>query len=123
MKRRAVRIVCGSVITIISTLSVAVSTTVEASEITLNSEVKNTKSLEEIQTSPKNLVYLAHRGYFSDRGIPSALALVTAYSLNNISAEDLVRAGVETGRVSPNVLKDAKYINGVESMLNNLKTR
>ena len=122
MKRHAVRIF-GSVTAIISTLSVAVSTTVEASEITLDSEVNDTKLVQKTQTSPKNLVYLAHRGYFSDRGIPSALALVTAYSLNNISAEDLVRAGVETGRVSPNVLKDAKYINGVESMLNNLKTR
>ena len=82
-----------------------------------------TKSTYLAQTSPANLVNLADRGYFSDRGIPSSQALISAYSLGNISAEKLVQVGVETGRISPNMLKERKYISAVESMLNNLKTR
>ena len=109
---------------IISTLFIAASPTVIASETSTNLVTKNSTKLTYLKkTSPANLVNLAYRGYFRERGIPSALALVTAYSLNSISAEDLVRAGVETGRVLPNALKDAKYINGVKSILNNIQTR
>lgn len=90
---------------------------IQASETAVNPRILVVK------TSPVNLVYLAYRRYFSDRGIPSSQALVSAYSLGKISASELVEIGVETGRVSPNAASDQRYINGVESMLNSLKSR
>lgn len=111
-------------IAIISTLFIAASPEVIASEISTNLVTKDGTKLTYIaQTSPANLVNLADRGYFKDYGIPSSQALVSAYSLGNISAEKLVQIGVETGRVSPDRLQDRQYISAVESMLNILKTR
>ena len=111
---------------IISTLliSTAVSPAVQASETTLNAAtLDSTRPAYLAETSPFNLVQLAYRGYFADRGIPSYQALVSAYSLGKISAENLVQTGVETGRLSPNAINDQGYINAVEKMLNNRKTR
>ena len=111
---------------IISTLliSAAASPAVQASETTLNAAtLDSTRHAYLAETSPFNLVNLAHRGYFAERGIPSSQALVSAYSLGKISAEELVQTGVETGRVSPQAVNDQGYINAVETMLNNLKTR
>ena len=111
-------------IAIISTLFIAASPTVIASETSTNLVTRNSTKLTYLkETSPANLVNLAYRGYFSEHGIPSSQAFVSAYSLGNISAKKLVEIGVETGRVSPDTLKDRKYISAVESMLNTLKTR
>ena len=111
-------------IAIISTLFIAASPKAIASDISINLATEDgTKLTYLAQTSPANLVNLAHRGYFKDRGIPSSQAFVSAYSLGNISAQKLVQVGVETGRVSPDTLQDRKYISAVESMLNILKTR
>ena len=111
---------------IISTLliSAAASPGVHASKTTINAATLDTARPTYLaETSPFNLVQLAYRGYFADRGIPSYQALVSAYSLGKISAEDLVQTGVETGRLSPNAINDQGYINAVEKMLNNRKTR
>ena len=109
---------------IISTLFIAASPTVSASETAMNpTALNNTTQINSVKTSPVDLVYLAYRGYFKDRGIPSSQTLITAYSLGNISAEKLIQAGVETQRVTSDVLEDAEYVSAVESMLNNLKTR
>ena len=111
-------------VVIISTLFITASPTVIASEASAKLATKDgTESTYSAETSPVNLVYLAHRGYFTEQGIPSSQALVSAYSLGNISAEKLVQIGVETGRVSPDMLKSRKYISVVKSMLNTLKTR
>ena len=111
-------------VAIISTLLVAASPTVRASETAINSTTLNSIRLREnASASPADLVYLAHRGYLRERGIPSFQALTTAYSLRNINAEKLIQAGVETGQVSPNALNNTGYISAVDSMLNNLKTR
>lgn len=110
-------------IAIISTLFIAASPKAIASLSTNLITQDGTKLTYLAETSPANLVNLAHRGYFSDRGIPSSQAFVSAYSLGNINAEKLVQIGVETGRVSPDRLQDRQYISAVESMLNTLKTR
>ena len=110
-------------LTLISTLliSAATSSAVQASETRLNAATPDsTRPAYLTETSPFNLVHLAYRGYFAERGIPSYQALVSAYSLGKISAEELVQTGVETGRVSPNAVNDQGYISAVETMLNNL---
>ncbi|MBE9044559.1 hypothetical protein IQ255_09095 [Pleurocapsales cyanobacterium LEGE 10410] len=111
-------------IAIISTLFVAALPTVRASETAINYKtLDSTILIKGAETSPVNLVYLAHRGYFTEQGIPSFQALISAYSFRNINAEKLVQVGVETGRVSPNALNDRGYISAVESVLNTLKTK
>ena len=110
----------------ISTLliSAAISPAVQASETRINAAtLDSTRPAYLTETSPFSLVYLAYRGYFAERGIPSYQALVSAYSLGKISAEELVQTGVETGRVSPNTVDDQGYISAVDSRLRTLKSR
>lgn len=65
------------------------------------------------QTNPFNLVSLAYRGHFEDQGIPGYIQFATAYKMGDISAKDIVRSGIETGRISPDTLEDRGYLNAV----------
>ncbi len=72
---------------------------------------------ETYQTTPVNLVYLAHRGYFQEKGIPSYLSLRTAYNLGRVNAFDIIRAGVQANRISPNSLNDRSFVKAVARQL------
>ncbi|MCU0536411.1 MAG: hypothetical protein MUD14_21190 [Hydrococcus sp. Prado102] len=62
--------------------------------------------------SPNTLVTLAYRGAFRDQGIS-----VTG----RVNAESLVKAAIEAGRLSPEVLEDERYLNIVDTFLMGLK--
>lgn len=72
-----------------------------------------------LRTTPFNLVNLAYQGYLQD--IPSYNDLITAYREKQISAEDIVRSGVKSGRLSTQALSDKGYINAVKDQLNNFR--
>lgn len=67
--------------------------------------------------SPNNLVSLAYRGAFRDQGIPGYARLQSG----RVTAESLVKAAIEAGRLSPEVLEDQRYLNIVETFLMGLK--
>jgi hypothetical protein len=69
-------------------------------------------------TEAFNLVSLAYRGEFEDVGIPSYNQLVMEYTTGDLSAEDVVEAGIEDGYLSPAAMEDEEYINAVELQLN-----
>jgi len=68
-------------------------------------------------TEAFNLVSLAYRGEFEDMGIPSYNRLVTEYTTGDLSATDVVAAGVEDGYLTPAALEDEAYINAVDLQL------
>lgn len=81
-------------------------------------EQKVTVAQEEVtrnattQLSPRNLVSLAYRGEFRDQGVSVK---------GRVNAESLVKAAIEAGRLSPEVLEDERYLNVVDAFLMNLK--
>ncbi len=75
------------------------------------------------QTTPLNLVSLAYRGYFKNKGIPSYGALIAAYQSRKIGAQEIVQVAVEANRVSAEVLSDSGYLNAVEQGLRDLQSR
>ena len=102
------------------TLALTASTivfSVEAQEVrkTPRVAIRNAQTVLEHQTTPFNLVNLAYRGYF--KNIPSYTQLAQAYLFGHVDAANLVRAGVEQGRVSPETLNDEGYLNAVEARL------
>ena len=66
------------------------------------------------------LVSAAYRGRFEDWDIPSYENLETEYEAGNLTAQDLVSAGVEAGELAPQAADDDEYVNGVESELSAL---
>ena len=90
---------------------------VEAGEVRTSPRIaiRNAQTVLEHQTTPFNLVTLAYRGYFED--IPSYTQLAQAYLFGQVDAANLVRAGVEQGRVSPETLNDEAYLNAVDARL------
>lgn len=69
-------------------------------------------------TEAFNLVSLAYRGEFEDEGISSYGQLVQDYRTGDITAEDVVRAGIEDGYLSERALDDGAYLNAVATQLN-----
>ncbi|MCU0570999.1 MAG: hypothetical protein MUF49_31080 [Oculatellaceae cyanobacterium Prado106] len=68
------------------------------------------------QPTPADLASLARNGYFAEQGIPSHARLDHAVQFDQVSAADVVRAAVQTGRI------ESAQINN-ESLLNALQTK
>lgn len=66
------------------------------------------------QIGPVPLVSLAFQGGLQDQSIPRAQTLLRSYRFGRIQAEDVVRAGIEAGRVDPAALQDAGYLRTVD---------
>ena len=63
------------------------------------------------------LVSAAYRGRYEDWDIPGYATLETEYEAGNVTAQDLVNAGVEAGELSPQAAEDNEYVDGVENEL------
>lgn len=74
------------------------------------------------QATPFQLVFLAWHGYLRPQGVPSAGKLDWEYQAGEITAEDLVKAGVQADRVASGTLNDRAYINAVDAELRDLVT-
>lgn len=72
------------------------------------------------ELTPFQLVSLARNGYLMDRGIPRFNQLSTAHRHNQISAEDVIQAAINDGRVSAEALEDQSYIFAVDNFLRDL---
>lgn len=100
-------------------LSVATVPAVKAETAALNPTTL--RSTSTTQLTPFNLVYLAHRGYFQEQGIPSYLTFTTAYHSGQINAETLVQAAVKANRLNRESVTDQEYLNSVEAQLRGLE--
>lgn len=72
------------------------------------------------QTTPFQLAHLAQQGFFIEQGIPSHLALLNAYLLREITAEDIVRAGIDAKRLPERRLSEPNYVRSVDMHLQSL---
>lgn len=73
------------------------------------------------RTSPFELTYLAYSGYLEDQGIESYSTLLQNIELGDTDAEDLIAAGIESGRLSPMAMEDEGYENSVRFMMQRLQ--
>lgn len=74
------------------------------------------------RTSPFELTYLAYNGYLEDQGIESYAVLLQNFDYGDTDAEDIVAAGVNSGRLSPLALQDEGYENSVRFLMQRLHT-
>jgi hypothetical protein len=69
------------------------------------------------QLTPFNLVSLAYQGEFRTQGIPGFSSFQSGTSSKKITAKDLVKAAIDTDRLSPDTQTDRGYLNAVEQQL------
>ena len=74
-----------------------------------------------VEITPFNLVTKSYQGYFADQGIPGHSALLTEVKRGRITAEDLVEAAIDQGRLTSGTLNDEAYLNSVEAHLDSLE--
>jgi hypothetical protein len=101
----------------LSTLTVAAAIPAQAQEMTAYNQ-NMTRNIE--QVTPFNLVQHGYQGYFSEQGIPSNGAFLSAARTGKIKAEDLVKGGIARGRLTPSALSDRSYLNSVQNQLDTL---
>ena len=82
------------------------------SNVTQNQVVKN--------ITPFNLVSLAYRGQFKNQGVGGYHSLLTAVRFGEVSGKDLVKHGIDSGRLSPETINNSGYIQAVEYQLQDL---
>jgi hypothetical protein len=70
--------------------------------------------------TPFELVGLAHQGMLSKQGIPGYAGLRSNYQQENLHAKDLVKAAIDSGRLSDSAMNDEDYLASVETQLNAL---
>ncbi|MBW4528954.1 MAG: hypothetical protein KME18_28000 [Phormidium tanganyikae FI6-MK23] len=66
------------------------------------------------QASAFHLTFLARDGYLEAQGIPSGNLLSYQVAAGQITVEDIVKAGIQANRVSPDALNDQAYLSAVE---------
>ncbi len=67
--------------------------------------------------TPFNLVTASYQGRFTNQGIPSFSAFLSAIRSNRIEAKDLVQSAISAGRLSEETLNDTQYLNSVDVLL------
>lgn len=95
---------------------------VSAKPAAINSRTAGTTSLFAEQTTPFNLVHLAYRGYFRDRGISGYDAFLSAIRAGRIDAEEIIGVAIAANRLPEATLLDRSYISSVESQLKALES-
>lgn len=106
---------------IISSLSILLLSAVAAPSINAQGQedsearVEQGEEAAEKRMTPFALVSAADRGRYEDWGIPSAITLETEYQAGNVTAQDIVDAGVESGELAPQASSDDDYVSFVDS--------
>ena len=86
----------------------------ESSDMSANYDVRRTEAF--------NLVSSAYRGDFEDQGISGYNVLMIEYEAGNLTAEDIIKAAIEAGDLSPAAMEDDGYVNSVDAQLSTLSS-
>ncbi len=97
------------------TLDEAQSSDMQSGNMMMGSDVRRTEAF--------NLVSSAYRGNFEEQGINGYQVLVSDYETGKVTAEDLVKAGIDSGELSPRAIEDDSYVEAVNSQLMSLSNR
>ncbi len=77
----------------------------------IDNDTANTK------LTPFGLVSLAYQGEYRTQGIPGFGSFQSAISSKKITAQDLVKAAIDTKQLTPDTQGDIGYLNAVEQQL------
>ena len=75
------------------------------------------------RTEAFNLVSSAYRGDFEKQGIDGYQVLISDYETGKVTADDLIKAGIDSGDLSPKAAEDDSYVSAVDSQLMSLTNR
>lgn len=112
------RAIFGTFATLLLTAAIAPGAI--AGKVALNAEAANRTSLNVQAIEPVDLVNRAYNGAYIEQGVPSYAALTNARRYHTITAEDLVKAGINEGRLTVAALDDRAYVSAVENALEDL---
>lgn len=105
--------------TIFATLSALTLTLVAAPAFAGEVVAIKQNSLSNVhQISPVDLVSRGYQGSFTDQGIPSFGVFAKEANSGRVTAEDLVEAGIASGRLTPETINNQAYLNSVDAQLN-----
>jgi hypothetical protein len=74
----------------------------------------------ESKLSSFNLTTLAYQGRLVDNGIPGYGSLEAGVNSGHITAEDVIQAAIDAGRLSETTLQDDDFVIAVQRHLQNL---
>lgn len=94
-----------------------------AGQVVLRPEAQNQTSITVAEITPFDLVTRTYNGEFADQGLPGGSALISAYNYGRVDAEDLVKAGINQGRLTVDTLENQDYLNAVAFQLEAQETR
>ena len=93
----------------------------DLTEATESSTGESDMSMYDVRrTEAFNLVSSGYRGDFEEQGINSYAVFTSNYETGELTAEDLIKAGIEAGDLSPSAMEDEDYINAVKLQLDTL---
>ncbi len=75
------------------------------------------------RTEAFNLVSSAYRGDFEKQGIDGYQVLISDYETGKVTADDIIKAGIDSGELSPKAMEDDSYVSAVDSQLMSLTNR
>jgi hypothetical protein len=105
----------------LSTLAIIATAPVYAQQLTtMNQNTSQNMTRKIAEVTPVNLVQHGYQGYFTEQGIPSGEAFMSAVTRGKVKAEDLVKGAIARGRLSPETLKDSNYLHHVRVQLKTL---
>ncbi len=96
-------------------LMVTATAPVFAKEVATNSQESRNQVSRNVK--PFNLVFLGYQGYFQQQGIPSNGAFANRVRSGDITAEDLVKSAIATGRLSPDTINNRSYLFALHNQL------
>ncbi|MBD2462683.1 hypothetical protein H6G89_16710 [Oscillatoria sp. FACHB-1407] len=82
--------------------------------------VPATSTVKATSITPFDLVSLSYQGFLEDEGIPKFNRLIFGYRSGRVTAEDLVRAAINTNRLAPETISDRRYLAAVSQQLDSL---
>ena len=97
------------------TLDEAQSGDMQSGSMMMGSDVRRTEAF--------NLVSSAYRGDFEKQGIDGYQVLISDYETGKITADDIIKAGIDSGELSPKAMEDDSYVDAVNSQLMSLTNR
>lgn len=91
--------------------------------LTLSSFITPSTKAQGDRFSQFDLVHLAKQGLFKDHNISSHQAFCSAVTSKQIRAKNLVQAGINEDRLSPEAIDDKDYLKSVENKMQRMCVR
>lgn len=99
---------------------IASSLVVLALSVAAFAPVANAESAGDRKLTSFDVANLAYQGRLTENGIPGYSSLAASVNSGSVTAEDVIQAAIDSGRLSETVLQDDDFVTAVERYLENL---